>query len=243
MINKLAIFISTSENTVDVFDCLVNNMSKAFSAIPCQKFYGISTETTMNAKKCFTPICSQRISSWKDELLDQLRLLPDDIDFILLSLDDFYFFKRVNLNELSTVYCEMVEEGYDYLRLKYDNYSLFGRVEYLNSSLSIKKIPVSFKYISSLQVSIWNVEYLIAALENFKGSIWDFENDYFGGKHGVVSTSIVNTTHLVEKGKWFSFAQLLIKTSNRQSHSWGYSLRHFLRKLKFLIFGYAFIKG
>ena len=73
----------------------------------------------------------------------------------------------------------------------------------------IFKISKKYPYYTSLQVTIWDIDYLIDCLKN-NINIWEFERLKSKYNHYAVKNTVIKYRHVVEKGKWI-FHTLLQK--------------------------------
>ena len=114
------------------------------------------------------------------------------------------------------------------------------------------EIPSSHPYYSSLQVALWNIDYLIKRA-NSCSDIWNFEKKIISDeKHFSVKKNLMNYRHVVEKGKWdyransiFRKAGINYSFNGIQKHrvSIFYKLKQQILKYFILpIFGYIFSK-
>ena len=89
-----------------------------------------------------------------------------------------------------------------YLCLKKMDESLL--IKLLNSfkeKSAINKIRNNYPYYTSLQIALWNIDYLILNIEKCS-SIWNFERQQLSKSHYQVRDNIFHYIHIVEKGEW-----------------------------------------
>jgi len=237
------IFISSSDNTFDVYKKLEDNFKLS---LPCDF---VKTYVGCNTPKVggHFELVLAPVDNWNTELKHQIEQLPIEIDYIVLVLDDFWFKNKLDYNELK-YHLEFVKSvDADYLRLVPLKRSLFGSI-----LLKIKGVfshePMKFEntepYYSSLQVAIWKRQYLLDLL-GFAKNIWHFEHLVKdNSKHFAVRDVIADYTHLVEKGKWLWFASKFLDITPYDLESRPLNRKHNvvtskLGKIVFYIFGYS----
>lgn len=191
---------------------------------------------------------------WRPELLSQMRLLPKNIEYILLFLDDFLLLERVDNSSLERILKKAQGEELKHLRLIPISRAIVPQVFHALSrafrASDWERVPDRMPYYSSLQVALWKRAHLEEMLE-LKGGIWDFENQWIPNvsHYAVTGTAPIKYVHVVEKGKWQTTAQRLFEAVNL-SFSPGHRAtlsptRQFIlkfSKVKFLIIGYSYVK-
>jgi hypothetical protein len=153
-------------------------------------------------------------SNWKVESLNQVNALKKeypDVKHVLLMLDDFIFNDSVNTHELVNVVDAAIKNRLEYVGLKPLNLSiwskLFLKLKTISlSGVSFNYVPKKYPYYSSLQIALWDVDYLYYMISKCQ-NIWDFETidacDEYGVKPHVVTSKIIfRYKHIVEKGEW-----------------------------------------
>lgn len=246
---KSAVFIASSDNTFDVFSIIAASMLQAFDVSRYPLFVGLNDKS---APAPFKTV-SASVAGWRQELHFQLSHLPDEFEYIILLLDDFFVRKPIQPSLLAELLQIMCDEDVDYLRLKPLERSWPVSVwRYIAAGIGrrkLERIVTSEPYYSSLQAAIWKREYLLRLLEQ-NCSIWDFEHIVLAGsKHYAVRKSFgFKYEHLVEKGRWLRHApSLLPQTPLAVFQCRGFDQRRLyryrpLRKMKFAIYGYAIFR-
>jgi hypothetical protein len=195
-------------------------------------------------------------SNWKQETIDQLTLLQEidpTLTHVLVILDDFIFNSKVDNKRLNRIISSDNFNNIKYLRLKRLEEGLIKKaLQFINIDKNYKvdkifKIRKNHPYYSSLQIALWDINYLKSCVLNID-NIWDFElqnsNNFV---HYSVLNNIFNYKHIVEKGKWETYASTYCKKylnyfnpSNREFHP--VSLKSIIKnrfvKIKFILFGY-----
>jgi hypothetical protein len=153
--------------------------------------------------------------SWSQSMISYLSVIPTT--YVLLWLDDFIL--------LSNVKSALIKKASAFIQ---NYHPMMLRLTpnpkgTLPFDASFDRIDVHRKvpYATSLQVSIWNKNFLLSLLR-YGFSPWDFEIK--AGKVSeslqqsnhlyVASTSLLHYTHYVEKGKFYPFIHELISKEN-----------------------------
>ena len=110
---KISVFVSSSDNTYDVFKVISTSLISAFGEDAVNYYVGLNKHT---APSPFFTIESP-VQGWKDELLYQINQLPLDVDYLILILDDFFFHEKVDIEKVKNLYDFVVKNKIDYLRL------------------------------------------------------------------------------------------------------------------------------
>jgi len=240
------IFISTSDNTFDVFQLIGPRILKILPVTNLPLYVGLNKRVADSPFKTIqtTP------SGWKTELDRQIKSLPTDIGYVILILDDFWFHENIERNYLEGCIDLAKEMQADYLRLRPLERSFLIKVYRYFKGLLIKqscaeRLNQHEPYYSSLQVAIWKRDYLLERLK-LKGNIWDFEHiSPPGSRHFALTRSELRYEHLVEKGKWYPHAPKLIGIDKdsclfRRGFNKNLTLSNRLyHRLKFLLIGYG----
>lgn len=170
---------------------------------------------------------------------ESLIFLRDKYDYVILILDDFIFY---GFDKASLVGILNNIKDIQYLRL--------SPAEYHRVKDPIEKVPKNHPYYSSLQVAIWNIEYLITLLKQ-SDNIWGLEKLKLGENHFCTRKHIFSYRHVVEKGKWDWRAKKIIEAANMTFNSNGVQHQYvsFRNKMKFFLvriilksLGYRFLK-
>ena len=252
-----AIFVVSCDKSKDI----LNHFSKGFNCywedndlpiyVGCNNNYNV--EGFEHAKFIQAPI-----SDWKTETLNQLNIVKNinpNISNIILVLDDFIFNKKVDVSRLKSVITVVQEKKIKYLRLKRLEDGVFLKFFQFFSKSNLVgqdyyfKIRYSHPYYSSLQIAIWDFDYLIKSLESCT-DIWDFElQKSHSIKHYSVVKNLLNYKHIVEKGQWESYAESycvkyigFFQKGDRKERLTSLYIRtlFLIKKIKFYMIGYMF---
>jgi len=207
MMDDCCLFVSSSDNTFDVFSLVSESVVRNWPTADLAFYVGLNEQT---ADAPFQTIPAP-VSGWRTELALQINALPQQFHYIILILDDFFFHEKIDSGELSYFLSLTYSLKFDYLRLKPLERSAVGRFIQLFKNLRcgierVNRLAYDEPYYSSLQAAIWERSYLLKMLTQ-NGSIWEFEHKVIdGSRHYAVNKNLLNYEHLVEKGKWFKYA-------------------------------------
>jgi hypothetical protein len=243
MMHDTCVFVSTSDNTFDVFEKVSPSLLAHWPAGLTKLYAG------MNERTAPAPFETVRapISGWRNELLHQIESLPDEHRYVILVLDDFFFKKDVDPRALARLLEAVKRHDIDYLRMKPLLRSFLGSILLKLWARPIEpgiiRLGADEPYYASLQVAAWKRTYLCDALRR-KGSIWEFEHVVpDGSKHYAVGDLVLDYEHLVEKGKWFRHAPGLLGLPETEFARRGFlqpALKYsrWYNRIKFAILGY-----
>lgn len=245
------IFVSSSDNTYDVFSLVSRSVAEKWPTEAFDLYVGLNEKI---AKAPFHTIAAP-VSGWRTELEYQINALPEKFHYIILILDDFFFYEKVDMYELERLMDRIRERHIQYLRLKPLERSGLGKaISYLrclvgrNNQDGIIRLTNDECYYSSLQVAIWDRSHLSKMLKQ-SGSIWEFEHILIAGsKHYAITQKLLRYNHLVEKGKWFKHAPESLDCCGPECFEhrgfeqslWKHS--RICNRIKFFLFGYAFFR-
>ena len=257
MQKKTAIFLNTCDKNQDVCEYFLTAFDRYWKDNQLIKIAG-TNKLDINLKKHGFYIVSSKPTNWKQETISQLKEVKckfPDISYVLLFLDDFILNKKVdnerileilnNLNNEKYIRLKVVEEG---LFMKINNF--FSKRKLWRNSKGIE-IRDSHPYYSSLQVAIWDIDYLIFCVENSM-SIWDFETPKpYHSKHYAVTKNYFSYRHIVEKGEWDvgveNYCKKYVDFFNRGNRPQKKrklidSIILSIKNILFKLFGYMFMK-
>ena len=249
----VCVFVASSDNTLDVFSCVSKSFDKYWPDCTFQKYVGLNTLDNLDEDSSFQGVDASP-SRWRLELAEQLNALPTPITHVLLFLDDFLLLERVNNQEVSQLALHAQSANLKYLRFVQISRAvlplLFFKLSNGFTSRWKRLVPTTMPYYSSLQVALWQRDHLVNMLK-IPCDIWEFEHQSIGGvtHYAVENLRPLKYTHVVEKGRWKRNAKSLFKSCgipfchgsrpvlNRRQQ---FKLR--FNGLKFMIFGYAFVR-
>ena len=256
---SLKILICTNPKNIDVLNHMLTSLNKSTKPNYIEVFISkIKLGEFSNIKFNFIDTYS---SNWKDETLYQLEYIKTkhvDTKNILIILDDFLFYKNINWEKIHEFNEQMIINDMKHLMLKPIDDSILNKIysasqsRYLVGEYFYHKIRKNHPYYYSLQICIWDINYLIASINSCK-NIWDFETQQNRvDKHYCIKQDFIFYKHIVEKGKWTFYAQkycnknigfFLPGTRGFGQYKLSEIILFKLRKyLIFPIFGYSILK-
>lgn len=202
---NLCAVIWSRETTLDELGFCVSAWIDFFQGRGLKLFIAVddSYDTTITKKNWSVNFIKFQRAGWKKEWLevsDKLERFGYTHFFSIL--DDFYlkwsdscaFEKILNLKGLSRI---------QYLNMNFHpDQTLEAHPEGEFEHVIFDIVPNRCDYRSSLQVSLWNVDYFREILDK-SNSIWDFENISSPDiVHYCVKNPVFKYRHIIEKGKW-----------------------------------------
>ena len=243
------ILISSSDNTIDVFEQTIKSYQKYWPQRPFPTYIGLNSDND----KVFlrgtgiSTVCVPATGSWSVEIAQQLSVLREKYKYVILFLDDFFITSSPNneaiLGSLELVY----DNNMKYLRLIKITRSVVPMILGYMSGLFDKKefevVSRSNLYYSSLQVAIWDIDYLVETLGD--KNIWEFEYTVTDEVHYAVTHDVVKYIHVVEKGVWMAYSSIIFRLSGlglitgfrKKESLWRLPI-YMIRKIRFYLFGY-----
>jgi hypothetical protein len=252
--NKVAIYVMSCDKTSDVGVHFLSAFNRYWPDCPFNIFWGVNAKIGHLNQSNITPVLADSIG-WKTETIQHLKQIKEiapSLTHVIVCLDDFIFFKKVRTQFIEQITNDDDLSKIGYLRLKRLEESFIGKTFQLFEQLSkvgnsvIFPIRKTHPYFASLQIAIWDINYLISRVEKCN-NIWDFEHLKNGDRvHYSVLHSLFNYTHVVEKGEWNYNAKNIVKKNagffnpgerKFRSQKFGRSIFHF-KHAQFTLFGY-----
>lgn len=250
---KIAVLVSSSDNTRDVFDRVYARFDRLWPDCPWPRYVGLTRmpqEPTING---FRPVAAGEEAGWRHELRRQVAELPSDITHILLMLDDFLLYERVDTAAIENFCTAAMARGVPYARLQPVSRSLLvsavRRIWAWASGREMHPLSSSEPYYSSLQSTLWRRDHLVACL-TLPNSIWDFEHIVpLGGGHYASTQHLLRYRHVVERGKWLNDAAAIFRRAGldfepgqRSTHNTVYGLHWLKRRIRFALIGFTVVR-
>lgn len=249
---NICLFISSSDNTRDIFYQVQPAYQKFWPDLPFEKYVGLNSPAS-HITGNFQVVRAQK-SGWRTELYEQVMSLPRRFDHILLFLDDFLILSRVETNHVEALAKKAIRARLKYLRLIPQTRAWLPRagksLKMVFNPTTIEKIPKGTPYYSSLQAAFWERRHLCDMLR-LEGNIWDFENQSIQGvgHYAVAGSPAINYTHVVEKGQWepnagrlFRKAGIPFAPSGRAIRPHHHVMWLWLNRIKFNLIGYSVVR-
>lgn len=252
--NDTCIFIISCQNTRDISEYCINSIKKFWIDNNLKIFVGGNE----NESQIFDSIymLKSKKSNWKNETIEQLNIIKNEFSKfknVILLLDDFIIQEKVNNREIHKIIEIFKNKKLKYLMLKPFEGGLHTRLKILYYRIVKKSKTIEIKknhpYYYSLQVAIWDIDYLIQSITKSK-NIWDFENMNKPSniKHFSTTSKYLTYKHIIEKGKWdIGSKEMLTRLlnvrilSNREEINYNNFelLIRKIQKIKFVFFGYT----
>lgn len=244
--DSFCVLVASSDRARDIFEITFRNAETIWRDCDWPRYVGFTSKHP--DAYGFTALAAKGPSDWRGELGDQLDSLPDNIRYVMLIIEDFFFLSPVKGSELNAIADQMVRDDLCYVRLVPVARNLFGRViEYLRRKIDTRPLrPLSFSepYYSSVETAIWKRDYLRSLLRQ-PGSIWEFEHTVSTERHYAVWKPVVNYRALVGRGRWYrNAAQVLagqgidLSESKRERQTLKSFLTGIRQKITFQLVGY-----
>lgn len=256
LIKRVGVFVMSCDKTVDVAKHFIHGLEKYWAEIDFPVFFGTNgAKSHLESTQFeFIPVNGE-IGGWKNETLAQMSEIKEqrpELTHMIVILDDFIFYDKVNARGLREKVIEALKNNWSYLKLKQLEEGFFFRfINFLRPKASVFKIRRNHPYYSSLQIALWDIDYLRGCIEQCK-SIWEFEHyNQWHRPHYSVKDSLFKYRHLVEKGEWEVDSEEFCKQSieffepgNRPVRSLSGLARakFLLRKPIFFLFGYTIVR-
>lgn len=251
--NDMAVFVASSDNTADVLRQVGPSWLKFWPDCPYPIYVGLNSPMA-DLPPRFQPIYAPK-AGWRDEVRAQIAQLPNALSHIVLVLDDFLFLGPVDQARLGQLAARAMDAPLPYLRLIPQQRAWLPRqIEGLRQRMGqlplYERIGQDMPYYSSLQIALWQKTHLLAMLA-LPGNIWDFENQRISKvqHYAVYGAPVIRYVHVVEKGKWGHYAPglfqqigLPLAMGQRTQHSAGMHRTMWLNRMKFEVYGYAWLR-
>ena len=202
----VGVFVISCDQTSDVLHHFLLAYKK-FNLLKNSVFIGSNGNKVYKKLKYSKPIISKK-SDWRTETLDQIKKIKKKYKKkkIILFLDDFIL-ESVDKNRFYNAIEFSLKKNIKYLTLREQKLSLIEKLFMgIKYKSEIFKISKKYPYYTSLQVTIWDIDYLIDCLKN-NINIWEFERLKSKYNHYAVKNTVIKYRHVVEKGKWIFYAK------------------------------------
>lgn len=242
MKNDVSILISSHSKAYDLWHITEYFFKKYWSECPFEIFLGANGENRFK----FCPVGWKYLNygkdiSWSKSMIDYLSNI--NTKYVLLFLDDFIL--------LNYVKEEAVKNLVDFAK-KTDAMMIRtisnpkGDIE-VDQNFDLVDIRSRVPYSTSLQVGLWNKDFLIDLLE-YGFNPWEFKTKAgktekalkFYDKFFVSKKYIFKYTHFVEKGKFHPFIKELAR---KEKVYFDFSKRDFLNELDLKALKYSNLKS
>lgn len=249
--NKVCIFINSCDKTHDVAIYFLKSFEKYIKNDHFEVFIGINEKKHDEKYKSLNYVFAKK-SNWKEETIYQLNQLKKKYGYekIIHILDDFIFCDYSNLKDISSIIKYYNLKKLKYLCLKkLDECFIVNILNKLRSKNLIYKIRDDYPYYTSLQISLWDINYLLENIHKCK-SIWDFERQQLTKFHHYLNYNFFHYKHVVEKGQWnYGSSNYIEKYVDNfipgdrmfRKSLFGYQV-FYIKKISFFIFGFLIMR-
>lgn len=200
---KFCVFITTSDRALDIFEIVYRNAETIWGDCDWPRFVGLTTKRPDIYG--FKVLAAKAPGGWREEMVDQIDQLPNEIQYLLRIDADALFMDPINGAELNAIADLMVENNLSYVRLVPVTRNFAGRIlEYFRHKLDGRPLrPISFSepYYSSVELTIWSRSYFTRLLTD-PGTQWEFEHTVTEQPHYAVWRPLVEQHQIVSRGKW-----------------------------------------
>lgn len=211
---NLTILISSYDKSHDFWHITAESFNKNWPDNPYEIILGANGKNHINSCPSGWKYLNKGADkSWHLSMIDYLSEVTTK--YVLVHLDDFALIDKVSTNKINKCINFLEKENGVYLRLlpkpkpEIEIDDCFGAIA----------VSHNVPYITSLQPSIWNKNFLIELLK-YKFNPWEFETK--GGKTDLainnkdafygVYKPIIDARHFVEKGKFLPYVKNLISS-------------------------------
>lgn len=248
---KTCIFINSCDKTHDIAKYFLKGFSKYIKNDELDVFIGVNKRRHNKSYKFLNYILAPK-SNWKWETLFQLKVLKRKYGYesVIHILDDFIFFKHSKIIDLQNTLNYFEEKKIKYLCLKNMNEcGLVTLIDKIMLKKKINKVRISYPYYTSLQISLWDINYFMKNIENCK-SIWNFERQQISKNHFHLKDSFFHYRHVVEKGEWdYGSSNYINRYVSRflpgnrsiKKSFFGHQI-FYLKKISFFLFGFLIMR-
>lgn len=250
-VSQTVVLLSSSDNTIDVGVQVAAAFDRLWPDCPYPRFALTTTAQRSWSIPGWNHLVAGQTLGWREELRLGLLALPASACHVLLVLDDFLVLAPVDTARVISLVKEAESRDLPYLRLKPVDRSIAGNLIWkVRTKPGIAVLKSSEPYYASLQLAVWRRNHLLTMLSH-PGSIWDFEHQRMWTEthYAVTRRGPIRYVHVVEKGKWmpyaaraFSEAGVPFDRGMRTAWARRYMALHVIRKVRFALFGYSFMR-
>ncbi len=246
--NQFCVLVASSDSRKDIFDICFANADRIWKDCDWPRYVGFNGPVVPQPD--FRVLIAPATDDWCLQVKRYVDLLPPDIRYILLMVEDVLFMQPVNAKLLDELAFEMSSTALVYLRLVPLRRNWLGKianhiVDFGPGISPFREIERNEPYYSSTEMTIWRRDYLLKQLSGASDA-WAFEHLLSSNEHYAVRNPVFDQHQIVQKGRWNWDAPKLVRNagliwphSNRPFQTWRARLRGHLANLSFALFGYA----
>lgn len=252
---SVAIYVMSCDKNADLVALFLRGLERYWPDCPFRIYVGMNVLRTIDSALLVEPLLSHA-AGWRSETLEQLSALrakAPGISHLLVFLDDFVLREPVDTKRIAMFVQAAAQEEIGYVRLTPAEEGVVGRLmrrrgpSRLFGEVPAAPIRHNHPYVSSLQVALWQRDYLERKVR-ISSDIWNFEGRReVGVEHYSVLEPLLVYRHVVEKSEWDIGAKEYclrhlghFSPGNRRFRQLRLGrARIWLRRLWFVVFGYA----
>lgn len=209
-LKNFSLIVSTHDDNLPITEIYEKYAQKYFQLNNNIKKYLICENSPKNISYFDHVITNKPKKSWSKQLIDSLSKINSE--YIIYCLEDFIFYKKTDSIKLNYYLNWAYDKKVRYLRLM-PKPKGFKKVE-----RNIYELGPYALYKNSLFLTVWNKDYLLKILKNYK-TPWEFE--VLGTRHVrhtegyyTINEKFIYFHHLVAKGSFINRSFNKLKLDN-----------------------------
>jgi len=228
--NNLSVLYYTSENHVPIAKLSIDEFNKFNSNIDVKK-YLVSNNIKHNLDfsdfqiiNTSTPYCGGG-THFGEVMIKSLSII--DTDYVLFMLDDYTLFTEIKKENLEKIVSVMSDEKIDHVSLMSYNFTNWSNYEMDYSKYNLPQniflnLNTSYRYMLSVQPSVWNRKSLIKLLQsNNKVALHHFDTSYVKNMKGELRHNMDGDFYETKNDFWdYDFKHLCL---NKTSYTSNYA--------------------
>ncbi len=246
--SQYCVLVASSDSRKDIFDICFANSDHIWADCDWPKYVGLNS-LPGPPQVHFGMVVAPATDDWCEQVKRYVDLLPPDIRYILLMVEDVLFMQPINAMLLDDIAKKMQASALNYLRLVPLRRNWLAKIvhwiEDSHREFPFREIEPNEPYYSSTEMAIWRRDHLLNQLGRANDA-WDFEHLTGTGGHWAVLAPVFDQHQIVQKGHWNWDAPKLVRQagliwhhSNRPFQTVRSRLRGHLANLSFALFGYT----
>ena len=205
--SQFCVLVASSDSRKDIFDVCFANAGRVWADCNWPRYVGFNSPV-MPAGNFQVLIAPDAGGDWCLQVKRYVDLLPSDIRYILLMVEDVLFMQPVNAKLLDDIAWKMSSAALGYVRLVPVRRNWLGRIadsmmDFADGYTAdqFREIDKSEPYYSSTEMVIWRRDYLLKQLSGATDA-WAFEHLTSTQAHWAVKEPVFEQHQVVEKGRW-----------------------------------------
>ncbi len=212
--SQFCVLVASSDSRKDIFDVCFANADRIWADCDWPKYVGLNS-APVERRSNFQVLIAPATDNWCEQVKRYIDLLPDDICYILLMVEDVLFMQPVNAELLNSIALDIKKFALGYVRLVPLRRNWLGRKRDRRASagrggiIPFRQINIDEPYHSSTEMAIWNRDYLLRQLDRASDA-WSFEHLTCTTIHWAVKEPVFDQHQIVHKGKWHRRAAIFL---------------------------------